>query len=102
MSLPPQISRQRNNPSSIMNNQGNKIPHKQNKKSSETKLQCMENYNLSDKEYKTALLKKLKMQGNSKRQLHRLRKKTTEQKEYFTKETESIKKAKKKFWKLKK
>ena len=47
------------------------------------------NCNLTDKEFKIALMKKfIKLQENSERQYNDLKNKINEQKEYFTKETE--------------
>ena len=53
---------------------------------------------LTDRECKIAVMKKLnKLQGNSERQFNELRSKMNEQKEYFTKEIETLKRTKQKF-----
>ena len=61
----------------------------------------MEYCNLTDREFKTAVMKKLnELQENSERQFNELRNKFNEQKEYFTKEIEILKRTKQKFWSL--
>ena len=53
----------------------------------------MEVYNLTDREFKIAVMKKLnELQENSERQFKELRNKIDEQKEYFIKETDTLKK----------
>ena len=55
-------------------------------------LKFMEDGDLSDRQFKIAVTKKLnELQENSERQFSELRHKINKQKEYFTKETESIK-----------
>lgn len=57
-------------------------------RSAETKLSVMEDCDLNDREFKTAVVKKLN-QTNSKRQIDELSKKINEQMEYFTEEIEN-------------
>ena len=47
---------------------------------------------LTHREFKIAVMKKLRLQENSERQFNELRNKINEQKEYFTKEVETLKK----------
>ena len=55
-------------------------------------LKVTEHCNLIDREFKIAVMKKLnELQGNSERQYNELKNKINEQKEYFTKETETLK-----------
>ena len=50
-------------------------------------------YNLKDREFNIAIIKKLKrLQGNSERQFNEIRNKVNEHREFFTKETETIRK----------
>ena len=74
-----------------MNNYSNMAEQKGNDSSPDTKLEVTEYYNLIDREFKIAIIKKLnKLQENSERQFDELRNKTNEQKEYFTKEMETL------------
>lgn len=57
---------QKKNLSSTMSNHGNTISQKWNDSSPETKLKVMEDYDLNDREFKIAVVKKLKkIQENS-------------------------------------
>ena len=57
-----------------------------------TKLEVTEDCNLTDNEFKIAVIKKLsELQENSERQFNELTNKINEQKEYFTKEIETQK-----------
>ena len=59
----------------------------------------MEYHNLTDKEFKTAVMKKFnELQENSERQYNDLRNKINKQKEYFTKDAKIVKKEPNKFW----
>ena len=61
--------------------------------SPETKLEVTEDYNLTDREFKIAVIKKLsEFQENPERQFSELRNKMNEQKDYFTKDNEALKK----------
>ena len=56
-------------------------------------------FNLTDREFKVAIMKKLnETQENSERQFNELRNKSNEQKEYFTKDIETLKRTNQKFW----
>ena len=69
------------------------MSQKENDSSLETKFKVMECFDLTDKEFKIAVMKKLnKLQENSERQFNELRNKMNEQKEQFTKEIEILKK----------
>ena len=62
-------------------------------KSPETSAELTEISNLNDREFKIVVIKKLnKLQENSERQFNGFRNKINEQKEYFTKEIEALKK----------
>ena len=66
-----------------------------------TLLEVTGDYNLTDRELKIAVMKKLdKLQENSERQFNELRNNINEQKEYFTNEVETLKREreKQKFW----
>lgn len=68
-----------------------------------TNLKAIEDQDLNDREFKRAVIKKLnKLQENSKRQFNEHKNKINEQKKYFTKEIEILKKNQKKILKLKK
>ena len=68
-------------------------------KSPETNTEVTEIYNLSDREFKIVVIKKLnELQENSERQFSELRNKINEQRKYFTEEIVIIKKKKQKFW----
>ena len=55
--------------------------------------------NLNDREFKIAIIKKLnELQENSDRQFNEIRNKINEQREFFTKEIETIKKTDQKCW----
>lgn len=76
-----------------MNNQSNKAAQKSNEKYPENKLKNMEICNFNDREFKMALLKKLnEMQENADWQFEEHRNKISEQKEYFPKEIQTLKK----------
>ena len=69
------------------------VSQKENGNSPETKVKVMEDYDLTDREFKIAVMKKLsKLQENLERHFNELRNKINEQKEYITKETETLKK----------
>ena len=56
-------------------------------------------YNLNDRELKIVIIKKLnKLQENSERHFNELRDKIKDKKKYFTKQIETIKKIKQKFY----
>lgn len=64
---------------------------KENEKSPEAKV--MEDCHLNDREFKTAVVKKLsELQENSERQFNDLKNKINEHKEYFTKKIKTFKK----------
>ena len=87
------MHRQRNNSSNTMKNHSNTIPQKENYNSPGTKLKVTEYCDLTGREFKIALMKKLnELQENSERQFSELRNKISEQKEYFTKDVETLKK----------
>lgn len=67
------MPRHRNNPLNTMNNQDYKAVQKENEKSPEMKPKDTEIYNLNDREFKTAVLKKLnEMPEKSDRQFNEL------------------------------
>ena len=75
-----------------MKNCGNIVAQKENDNSSETKLEVTEDYNLTGREFKIAVMKKFsELQENSERQFNELRNKINEQ-EYFIKEIKNLKK----------
>ena len=83
---------------STMKNHSYTEPQKGNN-SPQTKLKVMEYCDLTDSEFKIAVMKKLsELQENSERQFNRLRNKINEWKEYFTKNIETLKKKREKFW----
>ena len=64
-----------------MKNYGNMVSQKENDKSPATKLEVMEDCDLTDREFKIAVTKKLnKLQEKSERQFNEFRNKTNEQK----------------------
>ena len=68
-------------------------------KSPETNPEVTEDQNLNGREFNIVVIKKLsKLQENTERQFNELRKKINEQKEYFTKEIETLKKYIQKLW----
>ena len=79
------------------------VSQKENDNSPATKFKVMEDGNLTDREFKTSVMKKFnklqkkkkKNKKNSERQFNELRSKINEQKEYFIKE---IKILRKKLW----
>ena len=76
-----------------MKNNSNTSEEKKKDKSPETNPELPEINNLSDREFKIAVKKKLnELQENSERQFNELRNEINEQKEYFTKEIETEKK----------
>ena len=78
-----------------MKNYSNMAEQKENDNFPEIKPEVTEDYNLTDREFKIAVVKKLnKLQENSERQSSELRNKINEQKEYFTKEIGILKKNK--------
>uniref|UniRef100_A0A9L0SGW0 L1 transposable element RRM domain-containing protein n=1 Tax=Equus caballus TaxID=9796 RepID=A0A9L0SGW0_HORSE len=83
------------NSSNTMKNYSNTAEEKKNDSSPETKLEVTEDYNLTGREFKIAVVKKLELQENSERQFNKLRNKINEQKEYFTKEINTLRKKKK-------
>ena len=97
------MQQQRDNSSSARKNHSNIVPQKENDNSPETKLKVMEYYDLTDREFKKAVMKKHnELQASSERQFSELRNKMKEQKEYFTKETETLKKNQTEIMELKK
>ena len=81
-----------------MRNYSNNSEQKDNKKSPESNPDVTEIYNLNDREFKIAIIKKLnRLQENSEGQFSELRIKNNQKKEYFTKETETLKTSKQKF-----
>ena len=75
--------------SSSLKSHNNIVSQKENDKSPETKHKVKEYYDLTDREFNTAVIKKLKeLQENSQRQFNELRTKIKEQKKYFSKDTE--------------
>ena len=76
---------QRNNLSSTMKNHSN--TQKENENFPEIKLKVTEYYSLTDREFKIAVMKFSELQA---RQFNELRNKINEQKEYFTKEIETL------------
>ena len=83
--------------SNTMKNYINTPEQKENDSSPETNPEVTEVHNLNDRELKTVVRKKLKLQENSERQFNELSFKINEQKEFFTKESETLKKTKQKF-----
>lgn len=76
-----------------MKNHGNTVSQKENDSSPKTKLRATEYCNLTDREFKVAVIKKLsELKENTGRQFDKLRNKIDEQKEYFAKETETLRK----------
>ena len=76
------MCQQRSNSSSTMKNTSDVMSQKENDSSLETKFKVMECFDLTDKEFKIAVMKKLnKLQENSERQFNELRNKMNEQKE---------------------
>lgn len=74
-----------------MDNQGNMVQQKENN-SPVSELKGTEYCNLTDKEFKIAVIKKLnELQENSGRQFSELRHKINEHKEFFTKDIQIIK-----------
>ena len=89
------------NSGSVMKSHGNTASQKGNNSSPEAKQKVRGDCDLTDKTFKTAVTKKLnELQENSEKQFNELRNKINKQKEYFTKETETLKKKKikQKFW----
>ena len=81
-----------------MNNYSNNSNQKDYDSSPETNPESTEIYNVNDREFKIAVIKKLnKLQEKSERQFSELRDRINEQKEYFTKEIKTLKKDKQKF-----
>ena len=69
------------------------VQQKENDNSPKSNLKVMEVCNLTDREFKIAVMKKLnELQENSERQFNELRNKINEQKRYFTKKIETLKK----------
>ena len=65
---------------------------KENDKYPEINLEVTEIYNLNDREFKIAVVKEFnELQENSGRQFNELKNKINEQKEFFTKEIETLK-----------
>jgi len=86
---------QRNNSSITMKNHGNTISHTKNDNSPEIKLKITEVCDITDRECKIAVMKKLnKLQEKSERMFSELRNKINEQKEYLTKEIRTLKRIK--------
>lgn len=86
---------QRNNSSITMKNHGNTISHTKNDNSPEIKLKITEVCDITDRECKIAVMKKLnKLQEKSERMFSELRNKIKEQKEYLTKEIRTLKRIK--------
>ena len=82
-----------------MKNYSNTAEKKENDKSPVTKPEATEDYNLNDREFKIAVIKKLnELQKNTERWFNELRNKINEQKEYFIKEIESPQTTIQKFW----
>ena len=75
-----------------MKNHRNMVQQKENDNSPKSNLKVMEVCNLTDREFKIAVMKKLnELQENSERQFNELRTKNNEQKKYLTKETGNLK-----------
>ena len=80
-----------------MKNYINTSEQKENNKSPETNPELTEIGNLNDREFKIVIIKKLNvLQENSEKQFNELRNKINEQREFFTKEIETLKKTKQK------
>lgn len=78
-----------------MKNHGNTISHTKNDNSPEIKLKITEVCDITDRECKIAVMKKLnKLQEKSERMFSELRNKIKEQKEYLTKEIRTLKRIK--------
>lgn len=76
-----------NNSSSTLKNHSNVVSQKENENSPEIKLKVMEDYHLTDREFKTTVMKKLnKLQESSEIELNKLRNEINEEKKYFTKD----------------
>ena len=76
-----------------MKKQSNTLKQKENDKFPEANPEVTEVYNLNDREFKIVVIKKLsELQEKSERQFNELKNKINEQKEYFTKEIEALKK----------
>ena len=87
------MHQQRSDFTSNMKSHSNTASQKENNNAPETKLKVMEDYDLIDKGFKIAVMKKLdELQEISERQFNELRNKISKQKEYFTKEIETLKK----------
>ena len=84
------MCQQRNNSASTKESHGNMTSQKENKNSPETKQKVIRDCDLTDKEFKIAVMKKLK--ELQERQFSEVRSKINEQKEYITKENENLKK----------
>ena len=65
---------------------------KENDNSPETKSEVIENCNLTDGEFKIAVIKKQWITRKLRKQFSELRNKINEQKKYFTKEIKTLKK----------
>lgn len=79
---------QRNNSSNIMKNHSDTVSQKENDRSPETKV--AEHCRLTDKEFKTAIKKKLnQLQENPEGQFSKLRDEISKQNKHFIKETET-------------
>lgn len=75
----------------MIKNHSNTISLEENVNSLETKLKFMENCDLTDKECKMSVMKKLgKLQEKSERQFSDLKDKINDLQEYSTKETETL------------
>ena len=88
------MSPKRKSSSSTMRNHGNIVSHThKNTNSPENKLKVMGDCVLTNREFEITVMKKLsKLQENLERHFNELRNKINEQKEYITKETETLKK----------
>ena len=81
----------------LSSSSSNMASQKENDNSSETKIKVMEYRDLIENS-KSRPWRNNELQENSERQFHGLRNKIGEQKKYFTKDTETLKKEPKKFW----
>lgn len=79
------MHRQINNLSNTLNHHSNMEVQKENEMSPDIKLKVLGECDLNDRD------KLNEIQENSERQFHELRKEINEQKQHFTKETETIK-----------
>ena len=78
-----------------MKNYSNTSEQKENDMFSETNPEVTKMYNLNDRKFKKVIIKKLnEIEENSERQFTAFRNKINEQKKYFTKEIETLKKEK--------